>query len=257
MYSNSRLSTSSFKSTVYYLSIVCLSFLFSCKVQSEKEVNTSEVNTSQEVDNKLDFNKMSFSDRAEELIYIREYIKYKLPEVLIKKFPKEIESIQEQLILSGQNVTLKEAASQSLYFSNYNGLLLEFVKADKLSFKDVKWRLDNFDLYEKQEKAAYTKDKINNIVSGLQKATIVNIKDALIHNFTDDFKGYYTVDDVYQEKYPNCKIIYDLKKTDDPNIYKIFVTVDKDDENLESTIFEYNLQDNYYKHFDTAHPDDY
>lgn len=126
-----------------FFSLYLICFLGSCNYgnrdidsQNPKSIVNSKVND-------LDFTKAKFSNRAEELIYIREYLKYKLPVILVNKFPEEMKKAQYELISRGENPSLEEAAIKSLHFHNLYDPYMSIIISENLSFVDIKKQLDS------------------------------------------------------------------------------------------------------------------
>lgn len=122
-----------------------LFLLVSCK--NEREINFSNssendtlVNTTLE---EKKFDKINFNDRAEELIHIREYLKYKLPRILIEKEPDVVKKAQYELIANGENPSLLDAAIRTLAFENDYNIYMSLITSEKMSFKEVKNQLES------------------------------------------------------------------------------------------------------------------
>lgn len=99
--------------------------------------------------------------------------------------------------------------------------------------------------------------KLNNIIPNLEKTTIGEIKDASYHEFgTDAVSSYITIAEYFKNKYPDCKIVYEKIKTDKENTCRIIVNVKQNGENIATTIFEYLLSDDKFKHIDTTTNED-
>jgi hypothetical protein len=155
-----------------YLIFGMLFLLVSCK--KEREINfdnSSEndtlVNTTLE---EKKFDKINFNDRAEELIYIREYLKYKLPRILIEKEPDIVKKAQYELIANGENPSLLDAAVRTIAFENDYDIYMSLITSEKMSFKEVKSQLEskgkiNFKLsdviFKSNNKDYYQQEKEN------------------------------------------------------------------------------------------------
>lgn len=94
------------------------------------------------------FAKSKFADRAEELIYIRKYIEYRLPKVLIEAEPKKMEKALEELIGNGKNVTLEEAVKYTWMYDGAYKRLWYSVTQENLSFLAVKKKLSSFKTFQ-------------------------------------------------------------------------------------------------------------
>lgn len=126
--------------------IFCLGLLLSCKISNEKEdfnelINDEIIN--QDDENLNLFNKTNFSDRADELIYIREYLKYKLPSIIIEKNPDLAKKAQYELISDGENPTLIEATKRTLTYQNKYDGYMSLIISENMSFKEVKYQLES------------------------------------------------------------------------------------------------------------------
>lgn len=97
------------------------------------------------------FNKRDFKDRAEELIYIREYIEYKLPLLIIEKQPDVAKKAQYELISMGENPTLEEATKKTLIYRNEYQYFMYKILDKEYSFLEVKNMLEK-DYPTKKEK---------------------------------------------------------------------------------------------------------
>lgn len=94
--------------------------------------------------NESDFSKTRFTDRAEELKYIREYIEYRMPLVIIQEEPKRMKEAQAELIGMGKDVSLEEAVKYTKYYDIEYERLWFFVTHDNLTIEDVKKKLSSF-----------------------------------------------------------------------------------------------------------------
>lgn len=123
--------------------IFCLLLvLISCKKEGVESIE-STTNKDSLTEQTNDFSKTEFKDRAEELVYIREYLNYKLPKILVAQNPEQIKKIQYQLIANGENPTLEEAAKKSVSFSNKYEIYMNLIISEKTSFAEVKKQLES------------------------------------------------------------------------------------------------------------------
>lgn len=123
-----------------YLVLGILLIFLACKKGIEINFeNKSLVNS--EIQEK-NFNKTNFKDRAEELIYIREYLKYKLPLILIEKAPDIVKEAQYELIAMGENPTLYEAALRTRSYEWEYQRCMFMIMESNYSFKEVKEQLE-------------------------------------------------------------------------------------------------------------------
>lgn len=123
--------------------IICILItLLSCK--KENSIKTEQKFSENEVEKpeQIDFSRTVFKDRAEELIYIRQYLNYKLPIILINKKPDQMKKVQYELISRGENPAIEEAAKRSLHFSNLYEPYMNLIISENISFKNVKEQLE-------------------------------------------------------------------------------------------------------------------
>ncbi|MFD2601761.1 hypothetical protein [Flavobacterium suzhouense] len=138
----------------YIIIIVVSVFLFSCNgVSDRKEGNLStdgKIASKGKDSDEVDFSKTKFTDRGEELIYIRKYIEYRLPKILIEAEPEKMEEALEDLVGRGKDVTLEEAVKYTWMYDGAYNRLWYLVTQDNLSFDAVKRMLYSYDrLYPK------------------------------------------------------------------------------------------------------------
>ncbi|WP_157813344.1 hypothetical protein [Flavobacterium sp. 5] len=110
-------------------------------LESIKSAKSTLVNSDTLVENS--FNKTIFNDRAEELIYIREYLKYKLPLLLIKKDLDLVKKAQYTLIANGENPSSTDAAKRTIVYSNKYEGYMSLITSENMSFKEVKNQLES------------------------------------------------------------------------------------------------------------------
>lgn len=125
------------------LSICFVCLLCSCNYGNRSNDTKNSESIENYKNNDSDFSKTKFSNRAEELIYIREYLEYKLPIILVKKFPEEMKKAQYELISMGENPSLEEAAKKSLHFHNLYDPYMSIIISEKLNFADIKKQLNS------------------------------------------------------------------------------------------------------------------
>lgn len=140
--------------------IVCLLITFvSCKNEKNLKTEQKLIETENKKSELKEFSNTEFKDRAEELVYIREYLNNKLPLILISKEPEQMKRIQYELISRGENPTIEEAAKRSLHFRNLYEPYMTYIISENIKFKTVKQELEtngklNF-LYSKTENLIY------------------------------------------------------------------------------------------------------
>jgi hypothetical protein len=130
------------------------------------------------------FTKTIFKSRADELIYIREYLNYKLPLILVKKYPEQMKKVQYELISNGENPTLEEAAKKSLHFKNLYEPYMSLVVSENTTFKIVKEQLElndklDFDLSKNTKKIKSEKKEILEPENKTEKPIRKDTNDAL------------------------------------------------------------------------------
>lgn len=121
--------------------IFCILLIFvSCKYDRDKledKKSTFSDKDSLLITNANEFNQTNFKDRAEELIYIREYLKHRLPQIIIEKEPDLIKSLQYELIAEGENPSLTDVALRTRkYKFEYERSMSNIING-KYSFKKV------------------------------------------------------------------------------------------------------------------------
>ncbi len=144
-------------------------------LQSNEDAN----NTFKEGKNEL----LSFKNRAEELIYIREYLKENLPKVILKNNPKLVEKAQQELIILGYNPTMEEAAKKTIAFSNYYEGYMELIVSTKMPFNEVKKQLEStgkitFEEYinKKNEDLIYIDENVETINTSQEESKKETVK---------------------------------------------------------------------------------
>jgi hypothetical protein len=127
-----------------YLIFGLLILLIACK-KNEKISFDSLFKTNKDslVNKDEKFDKNDFEDRAEELIYIREYLKYKLPMIMIKNNLDLVKKAQYELIANGENPNLTDAAKRTIAFDNRYSSYMSLITSENMSFKDVKNQLES------------------------------------------------------------------------------------------------------------------
>jgi hypothetical protein len=109
--------------------------IVTCYIQNKKESKEDGGNTSE----LTEFNKTEFSDRNEELIYIREYLKQEAPILAMKLISqKDIDKIKQELIVNGKDFTTREVIDTLLKSSDAIGRLMTPIINNNVSFIQVK-----------------------------------------------------------------------------------------------------------------------
>lgn len=142
-------------SRTMYVTVV-LNSIVSCNgVYKEENANGASIreNASTGSEMVLDtFAKTKFNSRAEELVYIRKYIEFKLPKVLIEAEPKYMEKALEELVGEGKNITVEEAVKYTRMYNGAYTRLWYLVTENDLTFTGVKKRLISYKtLYPHQQ----------------------------------------------------------------------------------------------------------
>lgn len=122
---------------------------------------------------------VNFKNRAEELIYIREYLKENLPKAILRNNPELVEKAQYELIIMGQNPTLEEAAKKTLAYSNYYNRYMSQIATTEMPFIKVKEQLESsgkldFNEYINKEVENYNYNEENNIKHTKTKQEEIN-----------------------------------------------------------------------------------
>lgn len=196
-------------------------------------------------DSNIDFNNPRFKNRAEEIAYIREYANLKFPDIIIEKFPERVEGVQFNLIKSGEDVSLREAAKRSLHYRNEYGSYMDRVVEENISFEKAKWELDNYKEYRSLSADNYRKELIKEMIDKLKEKPIGYINDSKNNLFTDSSENYLTVEDYIKEKYHNSRTEYYYRPTENPDEFVIFVDVYEENEKYVPVVvykFEYSLK---------------
>ncbi|MFL9837102.1 hypothetical protein ABS768_06295 [Flavobacterium sp. ST-75] len=128
--------------------ILAISMLFfSCNGVSRNEDDRGglveeDASTSSVID--LDtLTETKFADRSEELIYIREYLELKLPEIILKENPEYFRDAQYTFISYGKDYTLLELARKSDKFDFRYHEYMRYIIKNNLHFPFVKSELEN------------------------------------------------------------------------------------------------------------------
>jgi hypothetical protein len=162
------------------LTICILITLLSCKkedsIKIEQKLSKNEIGKPENTD----FSRTQFKDRAEELIYIRQYLNYKLPIILINKNPDQMKKAQYELISRGENPTIEVSAKRSLHFSNLYEPYMNLIISENLSFKNVKEQLETkgelkFE-FSNKDNLIYIAEEKRNSEKNVQIDTVKNIK---------------------------------------------------------------------------------
>lgn len=131
------------KNKILISSVILLILITACKKNGGITNFTITEKDTLNLNNEKGFSKNNFKDRAEELIYIREYLKYKLPKIMIDEDIEYVKKAQYSLISDGENPTLEEAASRTIKYSNKYEAYMNLIIMDKLSFMVVKRQLES------------------------------------------------------------------------------------------------------------------
>jgi|SRR5690554_1641721 len=223
-----------------------LLILISLGCQPNSKTNDTEKAVTSTNENSLNFEKTDFADRPEELKYIREYLKYKLPTILVSEYPEKMRKAQLELVASGKDVSLEAATEYTLQYSNNYEWLISYFNDNNISFKEAKWSLDNYSEWKEKRKRKAETEKINNIIPQLKKKTLMSIKDTRKNDFIKSGDDYLTVANYYDEYYPSSPVKYKIKQLDN-NIYEISV-LPNEESFSPINIFHYYLDDNYFRH---------
>lgn len=183
-----------------YLIVGLLFFLVSCKKDLgnifESLIEKDTLTTFESSEEK--FNKSDFKDRAEELIYIREYIEYKLPLLIIEEYPDVAKKAQYELIARGENPTLEEATKKTYYYyNNYQSLMWKILN-EEYSFLEVKKILENGYFKKKVKRIREESPTKNNDIKIHQ-----TVGDKIYGDFNGDGKFEYAYSKLVKKGYGN------------------------------------------------------
>lgn len=137
--------------------------------------------------NESDFSKTRFADRAEELKYIREYIEYRMPLVIIQEEPKRMKEAQAELIGMGKDVSLEEAVKYTKYYDIEYERLWFFVTHDNLTIEDVKKKLSSFGILRSFNEGEKETD-INNLPPVSERENENELPLEMERNYSDQQK---------------------------------------------------------------------
>lgn len=218
--------------------ILLLSIAISCNSKINEKVNINEV--VREESKNANENKM-FSNRAEELIAIREYLKVKLPNIIIDRFPAQIEKLQFSLIADGYNISLEETAKKSLHYKNQYQRYMSIFMAENFSYNDVVVALSDYKKFQEKRDKKSDEIKKDNVISNLKNSTVNQIKECRTNGFlTDEGNAFMTVEEYIKELHPSKEIKYSHLDLDN-NYITISADVYDDDKNVYSYVFSYRL----------------
>lgn len=173
-------------------SVVLLLTLCSCK-EDTNIINgiKSSIHESTSEAQKLDFNKTKFKDRAEELMYIREYIKRELPEKLMREQPKGLRDAQYYYISIGKDYTLHETAVKIIDTTKATQTIMLTVMQKQLSLNEAKKLIKNTDLRNNKfvsefDTTAESGHKVNtNMQHTIKEKELIKIYPNIRNNFTE------------------------------------------------------------------------
>lgn len=179
-------------------SVVFLLTLCSCKedtniidgIKSSIHESTSEVQ-------KLDFNKTKFKDRAEELMYIREYIKQELPEKLMREQPKGLRDAQYYYMSMGKDYTLHETAVKIVDTIKATQAIMITVMQKELSLNETKELIKNTDLRKHKfvgefDATTESNHRLNtDMQHTIKEKELIKIYPNIRNNFTEYHTEYY------------------------------------------------------------------
>lgn len=218
--------------------ILLLSIAISCNSKIDEKVNINEL-VREESKNTND-NKM-FSNRAEELIAIREYLKEKLPNIILDRFPAQIEKLQFSLIADGYNISLEETAKKSLHYKNQYQRYMSIFMSENFTYNDVVIALSDYKKFQEKRDKKSDEIKKSNVISNLKNSTVNQIKECRTNGFLiEEEYSFMTVDKYIKELHPNKEIKYSRLDLDN-NYTTISADIYDGDKNVYSYVFSYRL----------------
>lgn len=145
------------------ITILLVLILCSCKEDTNiiNEIKSS-LNESSSEARKLDFNKTQFKDRAEELMYISEYLKQELPAKFLREQPKAIKDGQYYYIAIGKDYTLHEVAVKVIDSIQMTQTLMLTIMQKQLSLNKTKELLKQWDLRNQKYISDFNADTESN-----------------------------------------------------------------------------------------------
>lgn len=170
-------------------------FLFvACK--KEDKINSENNTLVNSIVEENKFDKTDFKDRAEELIYIREYIKYKLPLIIIEKYPDLAKKAQYELISRGENPTLEDAVKKTLKYHNRYNAFMSMAQYDNYSFSEIKSKMESYRVDKNTTiRNIYDEDKeVTNL-----RNSIVNPNNIKSDKDNTDFNTSLTLEEIAKE----------------------------------------------------------
>jgi hypothetical protein len=235
--------------TIYF---VLLSIILSCNSKIEKTANI-ETPIQHEIDEKN--NKKGFTNRSKELIAIREHLKEKLPNIVIDRFPAQIEKLQFALIADGYNISLEETAKKSLHYKNQYQRYMSIFIDEKFTYNDVVKALSNYKKFEQKRKNKSDEIRKLNVLVNLQNKLVNQVKECRKNGFlTDEENSFMTVNQYLKDLHPNKEIKYSNLKFEN-NYTAIFADIYDGDNNIYSYIFSYRLDINEFTFDEKGLPD--
>lgn len=162
------------KAKIIYTLLLSITISCNSKIDEKENINT----VVHEESKKTNDNKM-FSNRAEELIAIREYLKEKLPNIIIDRFPAQIEKLQFSLIADGYNISLEETAKKSLHYKNQYQRYMSIFMTENFTYDDVVVALSDYKKF--QEKRIEKSYDVINLDENLSTKADTIVKQIKIH----------------------------------------------------------------------------
>lgn len=192
-----------------FITGILLLALYSCKQESKviDEIKNSVSESITEAQ-KLDFDRTKFENRAEELTYIREYLKQELPDKLLREQPKRLQDAQYYFISIGKDYTLRETAIKVLDTIKATQTIMHNVVKQELSLSATKELIKNTDL--SNQKYSHTFD--NDTESNTGNSNFINEIQELAKiypNTKRDFSVYHTEN--YQSQDKQIRLNYKIE----------------------------------------------
>lgn len=196
-----RSNTSTYIALIITVLVISISIFFLLK----DDIKTSSENKG--------FNKTEFANRNEELEYVREYLKVKLPELIIKVVPEKIAVAKKQALSEfGKNYTSTEIVDIIIKTQQLDENVMSTVIERNLSFKGIKIILENvtkeqfieFVANPKREKNS-SQNKTKYIPQDVQDNGVKEVvSDEILNRLFASFL--YNVKTEYKEEYKNFDV---------------------------------------------------
>lgn len=137
--------------------------LISCNGEMPKPLSESEA--TQHEKPTFNFDKTTFTDRTEELLYIREYIRLNAAKAYLRKNPESVKKMREYYATVGKNYSSEETAERLINADQVVTMLSQKAMSQNLSYKFVKQNLYNLIPAVSTSVCGSTKKAIDDLLS--------------------------------------------------------------------------------------------